>query len=191
MTDAHDADLLYQGEPPLTRMLADRLLNTIEKALGSSLTDEQRRLFDEQLINEWTRNEEAREGIQSTIAQFDEIGQELIKLPAAKQPLAWGEFGRQLYMYAEQHGKGNPVGEIILQIYQGKNRLLVAGSPPLSQQSAESYAEMSTFLQGVVAKKQHALSAAQKSEIVADLTRDFAGKQKPANAKIFAKSYSA
>src|SRR5437667_7317549 len=138
-------DILFAGEPPLKRKIADSLQQAIERGLETPLTDEQRALFEAQLIDEWQRGNESRSAIEKTVSEFKSISAQIGSMPAAKQQLGWREVGRQLYIYAEREGKNDPGGRLILSIYQSKNNLLVTGSPPLSQHAAETYAQMSAF----------------------------------------------
>jgi hypothetical protein len=166
-------ELLFAGEPPLKRYIADRLQNVIERGLESTLTDEQQEVFETQLIEEWQRGPESRAGIEDTVAQFREISEQLDSLPVAKQPYGWKEVGRQLYMYAEKHGQDDPVGQLILNAYKNKKTLLVQGSPPLSRQAAESYVEMSLFFHGIVKRTQFKITPEKREEAVNELIRLF------------------
>ena len=147
MTGDHTSEnILFDGEPPLKRNIADCIQHVIEQGLESSLTDEQQTIFETQLIEEWKRSAESRAGIESTVEQFKEIVEQINSLPVAKQPLGWRELGRQLYMYAEKNGQNDPVGQLILKTYRNKQNLLVSGSPPLSRQAAESCNSQTTLV---------------------------------------------
>src|SRR5215212_1696852 len=114
MTKDHSTEeILFAGEPPLKRYIADSIQQVIERGLESSLTDEQQVLFETQLIEEWQRGPESRAGIEATVEQIN-------SLPAGKQPLGWRELGRHLYMYAEKNGQDDPVGQLILNTYRNK-----------------------------------------------------------------------
>lgn len=173
MAEDPSNEFLYSGDPPLKRGLADSLRHVIECGLDSPLTDDQCALFESQLIDEWQRGAESRAGIENSVKEFKAIVSQINSLPPAKRTFAWREVGRQLYMYAEQQGKDDPVGKLILELYQNKNSLLVPGSPPLSRQAAENYAEMSAFFHGLVARTQISLTAEQKAEVVAELGMHF------------------
>jgi hypothetical protein len=171
--DSLDNEILYAGEPPLKRRLAELLQQVIERGLDSPLTDEQQTVFEQQLIDEWKRGPESRAGLENTAREFGTIVKQLNSLPPAKQPFGWQEVGRQLYIYAEKNGKDDPVGQLILKTYSNKKSLLVSGNPPLSRQAAECYLEMSAFFHSLVKRTQLTLPPEKREEAVSELVRQF------------------
>src|SRR5262249_10762291 len=127
MTDHSSDEFLFAGDPPLKRTAADSLRRGFEPRLHNPPTSDQPALFEAQLIDEWKRGSESRAGIETTLKEFKEITSQINSLPLVKQPFGWREVGRQLYIYAEQQGKDDPIGRLILELYQNKNSLLVAG----------------------------------------------------------------
>lgn len=151
----------------------EKLQTAIEKALEIALTDEQRSLFAEAVAAEWASGEVARRDLKEAVDMFAQISAQIGALVPPKQVIAWREFGRQLYAYAEQKGQDSPVGRLIIDSYKAKNELLVAGDPPLSRQAAESYAEMNAFFHAVVTRRAPSLDKERKSEMVELLRRSF------------------
>jgi hypothetical protein len=145
-----DRNILVPGKPPLTLEIAELLQETIEKALSSNLTTAQQELFRQELISEWRQNRAAQAALRDTITQFRAIWQQIAALPPAKQTLSWQEFGRRLYIYARQHDSQDPLGQLIVKLYEAKQHLLVKSTPPLSLQAAVSYAEMSLFVHNLI-----------------------------------------
>jgi hypothetical protein len=168
-------EILFAAEPPLLRSVARRLQRVIECALESPLTEEQRTIFEAQLIKEWQAGKEAQEAINETMREFDSVVEQISGLVAAKQVLAWREFSRQLYIYAQREGKEHPLAQLILQTYESKHELLIKGSPPLSQQAAESYGEMISFFQSVITRTSQTLNTREKEEIIQSLVSQFPG----------------
>lgn len=150
----------------------EKLQTAIEKALEIVLTDEQRSLFAETVAAEWASGEAARKDIREAAGMLVQISAEISALPYPKQAIAWREFGRQLYSYAEQY-RDNPVGKLIIDSYEAKNDLLVAGDPPLSRQAAESYAEMNAFLHAVITRSAPTLDRERKNRMVELLRKSF------------------
>lgn len=166
--------ILVAGNPPLTQNTAELLQQMIEQALDSKLTDEQIKLFQDRLIIDWQEaKKEVRESILESKKMFQAITAEIKALPLEKQPFAWNEFGRQLYIHAESEGKDDPLGQLVSNVYQAKNKLLVKGNPPLSQQAAESYVEMNAFLQGLIKKTKINLSIKEKENFIKELEKNF------------------
>ncbi len=164
---------LFSGEPPLKFSTAKSIQEMIEKALDSALTDEQIKLFQKRLILEWQENKKTRREINKAEKMAEEIRGQIQALPIEKQPFAWREFGRQVYIYAENEGKDDPLGQLIMTLYQAKHVLLVKGSPPLSQQAAESYAEMAIFAHNIANNTLISLDQTQKEEIINQLVKNF------------------
>lgn len=164
---------LFSGEPPLKLSTAKSIQEMIEKALEITLTDEQIKLFQKRLILEWQENKKTRRDINKSEKMAEEIEQQIQALPLEKQPFAWREFGRQVYIYAENEGKNDPVGQLIMSLYQRKHNLLVKGNPPLSRQAAESYAEMNVFVNNVLNNSLFTLEELQKEELINELVKSF------------------
>ncbi|KAF0247425.1 MAG: hypothetical protein FD167_3173, partial [bacterium] len=165
--------LLFSGEPPLKFSTAKSIQEMIEKALDSALTDEQIKLFQKRLILEWQENKKTRREINKAEKMAEEIKGQIQALPIEKQPFAWREFGRQVYVYAENEGKNDPLGQLIMTLYQAKHILLVKGSQPLSRQAAESYAEMAIFVHNIGNSTLISLDQTQKEEIINQLVKNF------------------
>ena len=170
----NQSKILVDGNPPLTQNTAELLQQMIEKALDSKLTDEQIKLFQDRLIiDRQEAKKEVRESILESKKMFQAIKSEIESLALEKQPFAWSEFGRQLYIHAESEGKDDPLGQLVSNVYQAKNKLLVKGNPPLSQQAAESYVEMNAFLQGLIKKNKINLTLKEKENLVYELEKNF------------------
>ncbi|MBN8721921.1 MAG: hypothetical protein J0M03_03240 [Acidobacteria bacterium] len=170
----NQSKILVTGTPPLTQNTAELLQQMIEKALDSKLTDEQIKLFQDRLIIDWKEaKKEVRESILESKKMFQAIKSEIEALPLEKRPFAWREFGRQLYIHAESEGKEDPLGQLVSNVYQAKNKLLVKGNPPLSQQAAESYVEMVVFIQGLIKKTKINLTIKEKENFVKELETNF------------------
>lgn len=170
----NQSKILVEGNPPLTQNTAELLQQMIEKALDSKLTDEQIKLFQDRLIVDWKNaKKEVRESILESKKMFQAITSEIEALPLEKRPFAWREFGRQLYIHAESEGKDDPLGQLVSNVYQAKNKLLVKGNPPLSQQAAESYVEMNAFIQGLIKKTKINLTIKEKENFVKELEENF------------------
>ncbi|MEW6732125.1 MAG: hypothetical protein AB1489_12425 [Acidobacteriota bacterium] len=174
MVEHSSDEILFAGPPTLTRSTAYRLQKVLEQALEGAFTEEQSTLFEAQIVKEWQQGEDSRAALLQVIADFDAICAQIDALPRAKQPLGWREFARQLYKYAQSKGKDEPVGQMILKIYESKRMLLVVGDPPLSRQAAECYIEMNAFFQGVITRSQIALTTEEKDALVNELSRNFA-----------------
>lgn len=165
--------LLFSGEPPLKLSTANSIQEMIEKALETALTDGQIKLFQKRLILEWQEGKKSRREINKAEKMAEEINEQIEALPIEKQPFAWREFGRQVYVYAENEGKDDPLGQLIMTLYQAKHVLLVKGNPPLSRQAAESYAEMATFIHNVANNALVSLDPTEKEEVINDLVKNF------------------
>lgn len=166
-------EILVPGKRPLTRSIAEKMMETIERSLDSPLTDEHKSIFEEQLIDEWQRSEESQKELFNAVAQFEDVKKQVAALPKAKQPAAWREFGRQLYLYAQKEGQNEPVGQLILSIYEAKNSILVKGDPPLSKLAAASYVEMNNFMQNFIYNRDVRISSQQKEAIINELCANF------------------
>ncbi|MBI4852894.1 MAG: hypothetical protein HY819_13955 [Acidobacteria bacterium] len=164
---------LFSGQPPLKLSTAKSIQEMIEKALETNFTDEQVKLFQKRLIIEWQEGKKTRRDINKSETMAEEILGQIQALPIEKQPFAWREFGRQIYIYAENEGKTDPIGQLILTLYERKNLLLIKGNPPLSRQAAESYAEMATFTHNVLNKTLIVVDDKQKEEIINELIKNF------------------
>lgn len=169
----HSSEILVPGNPPLKRNILKSFQEMIEKSLNCLLNDEQKDTFQKNLINEWKSNEQSHASIISSQQMFYEIKDQIKALPEEKQPFAWQEFGRQLYVYAQTEGKNDVLGQFVISLYHAKENILVEGNPPLSQQTAESYVEMSAFVYGITNQKQVNLSASQKEQMISDLAKNF------------------
>lgn len=165
--------LLFSGNPPLKYSTAKSIQEMIEKALGVSFTDEQIKLFQKRLMLEWQEGKKARREINKSEKMAEEAESEIQALPIEKQAYAWREFGRQIYIYAENEGKNDPIGQLILDLYQRKNLLLIKGNPPLSRQAAESYAEMTVFVNNIINNTLVSLEANQKEDFINELIKNF------------------
>lgn len=161
--------------PQLQAETVEKLQTAIERALGVVLTDEQRNLFAETVAAEWAGGESVRKDLLEAVQMFTQVSAQIGALPHPKQAIAWREFGRQLYAYAEQKGQDSPVGRLIIDSYKAKNDLLVAGDPPLSRQAAESYIEMNTFFHAVITRSAPSLDKERKTEMVELLRQNFPG----------------
>ncbi len=149
------------------------LKDSIEKALETNLTNEQKALFERYVVTQYKGGQDSRTGIKAFEKMFNEIRREIAFLPKEKQSFAWQEFGRQLYIYAQTEGKNDALGELIISLYDAKRNILVKGNPPLSQQTAESYVEMSTFVYEIVDNRKVFLTTKQKQELINDLSKNF------------------
>jgi hypothetical protein len=161
------------GNPPLKRSLVESFQEMIEKAVDCVLNDEQKKLFEKNLIDEWQKSKQSQEAILSSQKMFYEIKQQIRDLPEEKRSFAWQEFGRQLYVYAQTEGKNDPLGQLVINLYDAKQNILVKGNPPLSQQIAESYVEMSAFVYGLANQKQINLTPKQKEDMISELVKNF------------------
>jgi hypothetical protein len=165
--------LLFSGNPPLKYSTAKSIQEMIEKALGVNFTDEQIKLFQKRLVLEWQEGKKARREINKSEKTAEDVESQIQALPIEKQAYAWREFGRQIYIYAENEGKDDPIGQLILDLYQRKNLLLIKGNPPLSRQAAESYAEMTVFINNVINNTLVSLEANQKEDLIDELIKNY------------------
>lgn len=166
-------DILPGSNPPLKRTVVQKLAHMIEQASGCALTNNQRTIFEAQLLAEWQASKESRHNILASLKSFEQTATEISRLPKEQQDLAWEELGRQLYIYAQKEGQSDPVGQVILDLYQAKHNLLIKGTPPLSQLAAESYMEMNLFIYGLINNISMPLTPKLKTEMLTELMASF------------------
>lgn len=169
----NQTDIIAGTRPPLKRSTVNLLGHIIEQALASALTNAQKRIFEQELKEEWQASKQSREDILAAVSSFEAASKEIEEMSKAQQALAWQEMGRQLYMYAAKEGGRNPVAQLITNLYEAKHTLLIKGNPPLSRLAAESYIEMTIFLQGLINEAAIILNPEMQAEMLKTLLETF------------------
>jgi hypothetical protein len=142
--------LLAPGNPPLTQQTADNLAGFFEWLLDAPLTQGQRQEIQEAAVEVWQRGDmETMANILGIVQAFGQV----VQLGETQRMQVRQELQPALLAEARQH-PGNDLSRWMLQVYDAAHVSIAPGTPPLTRQVAEAYAEVQHFLLGVVATGQ-------------------------------------
>jgi hypothetical protein len=144
--------ILIPGSPPLTRQMVEQRQRFSEWVLDVRLTEEQRKRFQQLMIEEWKQLDQQARDL-TVKRSWEAVLARLPSLNSYQRNLLRAELQARLLIDLRQRPK-SPLGLWLLDIYglvhrpgSRGNPILVTGSPALTQEMTEQYAD---FLEWVL-----------------------------------------
>lgn len=138
------ADVLVEGEPPLTQDMVDRSCDLLEWALDLQMTAEQRDHARETLVASWkAKDHPAIANATRLLALYDRVA----RLAPAQRDQARGKTTPELLAQLNKDGK-DPMARWLLGVHAAAHAAVVQGDPPLTRQVIDACAELLAFLAG-------------------------------------------
>lgn len=130
------------GNPPLTVDMVGKATEFFEWLLDAKLTAEQRRQFQDSLINTWKagRTDEIQ-GTVNVIQFGDQLNQ---KTPQERE--AYRQVLQSKFLEQVRAQPNSALSRWVLDVYDSAHKPLAAGNPPLTQQVVDAYAEFMEFM---------------------------------------------
>jgi len=130
------------GNPPLTREMVTKAANFFDWLLDAKLTVEQRQQFQDSLVRSWKNQDQ--DGIQSTVNVI-KFGDDL-KMKTPEERELYRVQLRTKYLELMRQSPNDVLSQWVLTIYDSAHKPIARGNPPLTQQDADAYAEVVSFM---------------------------------------------
>ncbi len=140
--DAKADVLLVPGDPPLTEAMLSREARFLEWVLEAPLTAAQQDELRAHVVDAWRRGD--RPSMEASIG-FLAIAGKVFALPEAQRDLVRAQALPSLLEQWRAEADENPGSRWLLGIHEAAHHPLVAGTPPLTRQVSDAYAESLVF----------------------------------------------
>lgn len=142
------ADVLVEGEPPLTQAMVDCSCDLLEWALDLQMTAEQRDHARDTLVASWqAKDHQAIANSTQLLALYDRVA----RLAPAQRDQARGKTTPELLAQLKKDRK-DPLARWLLGVYDAAHAPIAQGDPPLTRQAIDACAELLAFLAGQAGK---------------------------------------
>jgi len=137
-----DDDLPIPGNPPLTKEMVDKGSQFFEWLLDAQLTVEQRAQFRDSLAESW--KDHRQDEIDATVNVVNYQDQLSQKTPEERALVR--EVLRKKFLDLMRQTPNDVLSRWVLDIYDSAHVPIADGSPPLTSQVADAYAEFVSFM---------------------------------------------
>lgn len=167
-------EIVEAGTPALTRYALDETLDFLEWLLQTPLTADQKTTVETELRGYWkAKNQQEIEGIMELLTARDQLA--LLK-PAerdlARQAISEGALEEW------RKDQTSPSAKMILGIYDNAHKPIATGSPPLTRQAVDAFAEFIFFAAGQTAGTTATPGAELKTQLAGEVARGYSGMEK-------------
>jgi hypothetical protein len=132
------ADVLVEGEPPLTQDMVDRSCDLLEWAMDLQMTAEQRDHARDTLVASWkAKDHQAIANSTQLLALYDRVA----RLTPAQRDQARGKTTPELLAQLKKDRK-DPLARWLLGVYDTAHAPIAQGDPPLTRQTIDACAEL-------------------------------------------------
>ena len=157
--------VLAKGDPDLTQKMVDDFNHFIAWLLEAPLTQEQKGQVRDGLVAGWKRGDKGEiQGVLESLQVREQVWQMKEEERALVRKQVQPEFLKELRAKA-----GDESARWLLGIYDSAHKPLAAGSPPLTRQMTDAYAEVTFFMLGEAAGQTLAPDAATKEAFAKSL----------------------
>jgi hypothetical protein len=166
---AAQTKVLVTGDPALTEEMVGRFTEFFAWAFDVQLTNDQCDVLRKWTIDSWQQH---RKSDIDSVVQL--VGQqvEIAKLDAAKRSFIHAQIEPQLLEEMRQQ-PDEPMARWALSVYEASHKVLVAGTPPLTRQSADAFLEGLFFIVGEVAGRRTVPDEQLKKDWAAALAANY------------------
>ncbi len=158
------------GNPPLSRYMLDECNDFLEWLMQTPLTDTQKATVETEVRGYWQKN------IRKEIDDFAELLKGRQQLAAMKPTER--EVARQVVLDGAikqwRTDKDSPAAKMMLEIYDNAHKPIAAGSPPLTRQNVDAFAEFLCFAAGQTAGITATPTAEIRDKLAADVAANYA-----------------
>ncbi len=165
-----DEPPLAEGNPPLTKPVAEAWRRLVEFAFDATLTNDQSEQLQKQLIARWQEaDSRARNEVLRAPMTYQQVSEargprrELMRLELREEMLAAAEADRE-----------EPANELLLELWNAKSPVLAPGDPPLRRSSARALSSLLEWLVSRGLGQEVELSEAERDEFMTALVREYA-----------------
>jgi hypothetical protein len=139
--------VLVPGRPPLTQEMVDQCILLYEYILDVQFTHEQRTEITDSFADTWRRQDlDGMEDIVSNLELYAELAARSDAEQAVLRELLQAEVLKQLRASPDDES-----AQWLLAVYDAGHRPIASGTPPLTRQMSDAYAEMLNFMVNEVA----------------------------------------
>lgn len=161
---------IERGNPPLTRFMLDECNDFLEWLMQTPLTDSQKATVETEIRGYWKKN------IRKEIDDFAELLKARQQLAAMKSTER--EVARQVVLDEAikqwRTDKDSPAAKMMMEIYDNSHKPIAAGTPPLTRQSVDAFAEFLCFAAGKTAGVTVTAPKDVRDKLVADVAANYA-----------------
>jgi hypothetical protein len=167
-------EIVEAGTPALTRYALDETLDFLEWLLQTPLTADQKKTVETELRGYWkNKNQHEIEGITELLTARDQLGQ----LKPAERDLV-REAISEGALEEWRKDQNSPSARMILGIYDNAHKPIAVGSPPLTRQAVDAFAEFIFFAAGQTAGTTATPGAELKTQLAAEVAKGYAAMAK-------------
>jgi hypothetical protein len=160
-----DDPVLVGGNPPLLQSDVDAWKHLVELAFGATLTKDQNATLQDQLLALWRKGEgPARDQLMQAKSAWQQIG----SVQGAQQEMMRLALREQL-LDAARRDPSDPVGALVLSVYDASSPVVVEGQPPLRRGSVNALVSLLEWLAGRAAGEDARLTDVERQQFIAQL----------------------
>jgi hypothetical protein len=136
---------LAPGDPPLTTEMMGKDIEFWEWVFDTQFTAAQKKTVEDYILTAWkTPDAKAQRGVLDTLRNHEDMS----KMSTDERDMIRTQVQPQ--MIQELKRDKDPIGKLMLGLYENVQKALVPGKPPLTKQTVDAYQELIAFAIGQV-----------------------------------------